>query len=598
MARMDRCGVAPRFFFGTRHVFAALVVASCASSMLACSRSAMVSVDAGSGPYLTELTVSSNLTLVPTFSPSIHDYYVVCAGGTNSLTVSMSASPGAKSQLLQPTRSASIPQQDLSLDVTENEAIVAVATQGKLSTEYWVRCLPHDFQSMAMVKHLGVGSAPPGYYLIGDEQSPPTGAPAFAMVVDSNGVPVWYYAQPRKGLFEPSTGVFDVDSVVPGTISLIGWPSLLFSSPFEIHGLSPLETTDVSATGLALDPHELRRLTNGNFLIFTDQVETGIDLSGYPAVGANGLPFGQDGSLLPCDILEVDSKGNVVWKWVGTDHFDAVKDSTNPEVAGDANGDTVADPFHCNSIDVDPANGIDSPKGNLLISSRDMDSIFYIERSSGKVLWKMGGATYTKDNAKYIPVADPFYRQHDARFQPGWSANCGGQGQISLFDDETAMFSPARAVVYDVNVGAGSATECGEARATVEWEWSGSISSQFMGSFRILEDGSRVIGWGFGGQRNLVFTEVNAAGDDVLDFYFPDNSSSFRSIKVPLSALDLEDMRQTAGRVPASVIDAGGDGHDVRSADASSSTDAGTSDADGGSEEQAPILDLDSTVDP
>jgi hypothetical protein len=595
---MDRCGVAPRFFFSTRRSLVVLVLASSASSTLACSSSAIVSVDAGSGPYLTELTVSANVTLVPAFSPIIHDYYVVCAERTNSLTVSMSASPGAMSQLLQPTKSASAPQQDLSVEVTENEAIVAVATQGKLTTEYWVRCLPHDFQSMAMVKHTGVGPATQGYYLIGDEQAPPTGAPAFAMVVDSNGVPVWYYAQPRKGLFEPSTGVFDVDSLVPGTISLIGWPSSLFSSPFEIHRLSPLETSDVSATGLALDPHELRRLTNGNFLIFTDQVETGIDLTGYPAVGADGLPFGPDGSLLPCDILEVDPKGNVVWKWVGTDHFDAVRDSTNPEVAGDADGNTVADPFHCNSIDIDPASGVDSPNGNLLISSRDMDSIFYIERSSGKVLWKMGGATYTKDNAKYIPVADPFYRQHDARFQPGWSASCGGQGQISVFDDETAMFSPARAVVYDVNVGAGSAAGCGEARATVAWEWSGSTSSQFMGSFRISEDGSRVIGWGFGGQRDLVFTEVNAAGDDVLDFYFPDNSSSFRSIKVPLSALDLEDMRQTAGRVLASVSDAGGDGNDASNDDASSSTDAGISDAGGGPEERTPALDLDSTVDP
>jgi hypothetical protein len=567
------------------------VVASSASSTLACSSS-------GSGPYLTELTVSPNLTLVPAFSPSIHDYYVVCVGRTNSLTVSMSASSGAKSQLLQPTQSASLPQQDLSLEVTENEAIVAVATQGKLTTEYWVRCLPHDFQSMEMVKHPGVGSATPGYYLMGDEQAPPTGAPAFAMVVDSNGVPVWYYAQPRKGLFEPSTGVFNVDSVVPGTLSFIGWPSVLFSSPFEIHRLSPLETTYVSATGLALDPHELRLLSNGDFLMFTDQVETGIDLTGYRAAGAHGLPFVPDGSLLPCDILEVDPKGNVVWRWVSTDHFDAVEDSTNPEVAGDADGNTVADPFHCNSIEIDPANGINSPKGNLLISSRDMDSIFYIERSSGKVLWKMGGATYTKDNAQYIPVADPFYRQHDARFQPGWSANCGGQGQISLFDDETATFSPARAVVYDVNVGAGSATECGEAQATVAWQWPGSVSSDFMGSFRILEDGSRVIGWGFGGQRNLVFTEVNAAGDDLLDFYFPDNSSSFRSIKVPLSALDLEDMRQTAGRSLVSVSDAGADGNDASNDGASRSTDADTSDADGGAEERAPALDLDSTVDP
>jgi hypothetical protein len=39
----------------------------------------------------------------------------------------------------------------------------------------------------------------------------------------------------------------------------------------------------------------------------------------------------------------------------------------------------VLDAFHCNSIHVDPANW------NLLVSVRQMDSIFYVERSNGKV---------------------------------------------------------------------------------------------------------------------------------------------------------------------------------------------------------------------
>ncbi len=75
------------------------------------------------------------------------------------------------------------------------------------------------------------------------------------------------------------------------------------------------------------------------------------------------------------------------------------------------------DVFHCNSIDVDPANG------NLLVSCRNMVSIFYVERSTGKVLWKMGGKRASLDNATYVLVEDPFFRQHDARLQLGWSAD-------------------------------------------------------------------------------------------------------------------------------------------------------------------------------
>jgi hypothetical protein len=68
-----------------------------------------------------------------------------------------------------------------------------------------------------------------------------------------------------------------------------------------------------------------------------------------------------------------------------------------------------------------------------------------------------------------------------------------------------------------------------------------------MGSFRILPDGSRTIGWGFGGElAGLVLTEVDVQGDDLLDLSFT-KSASYRAIKVPLSALDLGLMRSTAG---------------------------------------------------
>jgi hypothetical protein len=220
----------------------------------------------------------------------------------------------------------------------------------------------------------------------------------------------------------------------------------------------------------------------------------------------------------------------------------------------------VVEAFHCNSIDVDPNNG------NLLISSRDMDSIFYIDRSTpaGRVLWKMGGKAYSKDGATYVPVASPFYRQHDARFQPGWSSSCnGGSGQISIFDDESPglpgqpqppLDAGARALVVDLVVGApdgGTSLDCGTVGrstpgATVAWEYDGPASSAIRGSFRISGDGSRVVGWGSGAP-NLVFTEVDVEKNDLADFYFTDGDVSYRVIKVPVTAFDLGVLRRTAG---------------------------------------------------
>jgi hypothetical protein len=50
-----------------------------------------------------------------------------------------------------------------------------------------------------------------------------------------------------------------------------------------------------------------------------------------------------------------------------------------------------------------------------------------------------------------------------------------------------------------------------------------------------------------GGTPGLVFTEVDAEGNDLQDFSFTDGSTSFRALKVPLGALDLDAMRLTAG---------------------------------------------------
>ncbi len=208
-----------------------------------------------------------------------------------------------------------------------------------------------------------------------------------------------------------------------------------------------------------------------------------------------------------------------------------------------------------------------------------MDSVFYIEKKTGRILWKLGGKPYTKENATYVPVDDPFYAQHDVRFASAWTpcGSAGGKGQISLFDDHTDHPGPARGIVMDVVVGEPSAPDGGAAdggaadggaadggaadggaadggsgscgagasSAKVTWQYPAEISSLSRGSFRILPDGSRVIGWG-NGSPTWVFTEVNAKAQDLLDFYFTDGDISYRVIKVPLDTFDLETLRQTS----------------------------------------------------
>ncbi len=479
----------------------------------------------GEAPKATTLWTEP-LPLVPSFSQSIHDYYVRCAAGTNMVTVAMTAAPGSAIGLLQPMATPPSVEQTTTVGVTEGEAIVAGVTTDGSTDQYWIRCLPADFPLMAIVPHPDAGTPPtPGYYLMGDVVLAP-GEGGYAMAVDTNGVPVWYHTTVT------GQGAVDVDSLQPGVISFV--PNLndtyaSVSGQFELLALAAGTSTSLESVGVPLDMHDLRLLPSGDYLVLADPIITGVNLTGLST-------FGPEEDMVGCIIQELTPAGAKVWEWDVRDHFDAVEDSTWPQIYP-VDGKTVVDPFHCNSIDVDA-------NGDLLVSARHMDSVFMVSKATGAVLWKMGGAKYSKDDAAYVAVVgDPltsFYRQHDARLLP--------DGTISMFDDQTETPGPARAVIYSYSLTAGT--------ASVVWAYEGTRTSLAMGSFRILPDGSRVIGWGVGWgvgwgplalPANRAFTEVDVNGNDLLDFAFPDGDDSYRAIKIPASTFDISLLRSSAG---------------------------------------------------
>jgi hypothetical protein len=515
-------------------------------------------------PTLAALSVASedpSRQLVPAFRPDVLDYYVQCVGHRgapveNAFTVSAQAAGGADAGV-SVTLSIETPGSGLAaadadagglLELVSDQAVVVTVSAGAAgSQEYWVRCLPDDFPEMQWHPHQLDGGATrsPGYYLFGTIAIPggPRGSlvqeAGYGIVLDTNGVPVWY-------AYDASQGVYDVDSLAPGQVS--------FSPPWELVTLGGATTylvADGPFGGPAATPdqHDLRLLPNGHYLVLDWPVEIG-DLTGLWVPNGSGTTtrYGMDTSYFDCVIQEVDPSGTVYWQWSATDHFDPVLSMV---VVGDGDlAGSIAEPFHCNALDVDPANG------NILVSARHMGSIFYIERSSGKVLWVLGALppTACSDAPTLVQSDDPFTAQHDARLLPGWKETCGGgSGQLSVFDDETYTTHPARAVVYDVNVaggcdgGAGTAGPSSAARA---WQYTsvfdGGVPSYTCGSFRIEADGARVIGWGqsLPAPNGLVFSEVDEAGHDLLDLVCPDRSSSYRAVKVPLSWFALEALRR------------------------------------------------------
>jgi hypothetical protein len=476
--------------------------------------------DAGVGAL--ELLSTSPLALAPSFQPTTHDYYLSCAAGTNTLRVSATAAPGGTVALLEPTAvsdagaaATSGASLDATVELTENEALVVGVTTEGATEQYWVRCLPSDFPGLELTLHPEAGTPTAGYYLIGPVLR--TVGLGYAIMMDSHGVPVWYDTA-QGGL-----AAVDVDNLIPGVISYVPYVEFTFgavTTSFELHDLVHGTVSFVASSGIPLDLHELQVLPNGDYLVIANPITVGVDLTGL-------MDFGANENMVECDIQEVTPSGTSVWQWNAIDHFDPVEDSILP-VTGIADGMPFVDPFHCNSIDVDAA-------GDLLVSSRSMNSVFLVTRATGTVAWKMGGSTYTKDGAPYIAVQDDpltsFYGQHDARFL--------SDGTLSMFDDQEATPGPARAVIYSYDVTAGT--------ASVVWQYEGTAPSTGMGSFRITADGSRVIGWGVSDALNRSFTEVDEDGHDLLDFTFSAGDTTYRAIKIPVTAFDIATLRATAG---------------------------------------------------
>lgn len=427
---------------------------------------------------------ADTFTLMPAFSPSISDYYVTCASGNNAFSLTVTDDAGSTTT---------------SVNLLESQAAVVGA-------QYWIRCLPHDFPPITVTKQ---GLPTPGYYLV-DSVS-------YAAVLDGNGVPVWY----AHGSFTANVDSQAVNQIsyMPNSSGGFGTDS---ASEFTILSLATNTTTTVQAVNTPTDAHEFQTLPNGDHLLYTYPLLSGVDLTGLAGLGANR-------TMADCQIQELDAAGTLVWSWNASDHIDAVKESIEPDLTPVVNGVNVIDPFHCNSIAPDTS-------GNLLISVRHANALYYIERATGKIAWKVGGTAYNKDGADLIRIVnDPeaaFSMQHDARFRPN--------GDITLYDDHGPSSGFARGIEYAIDHTANT--------ATVVFQFLGITFAGYEGGFRRYDDGESVIGWGSIPSDGRVVTEVDANGVDVLDIAFDGLDPTYRAVKVPLSQLDLGLMRRAVSQ--------------------------------------------------
>ena len=482
----------------------------------------------------------------PDFRPDVYDYVAYCPNETgNSFQVSARGMPGTRVELVGQLSGS--PRLTTSATRAADQALTfRVIPKVGTAEEYWIRCLPPDFPKVTVSRP---GDPEPGWYLLNNGSATRN----YGIIVDTNGVPVWYRkatppAAPDAHVPEPR----GLQRLSDGTLAWIQTDGFAFGinpdRTFERFTLDGTMLLGPATDGFPTNHHELLELPNGNFLL------TALPFEDAPPNTPCHTPVpGQPGAFQQVDadhvaaavVQEVTPDNQEVWTW----HSDPLGTEGKPDTERididettvrlcfvDGNGEYYLSTVHPNALAV---------RGDhVLVSARHADAVYAIDRTTNEIDWKLGGTDRGDGTRLEMLGQQPTrpFRQHDVQVL--------ANGNVTLFDNRTPfpfgapVTAPAvaRYVEYEIDESAGTA------RLVRQERRANGDNSGALGSARLQPDGGVVINWG--AVPGPTFTEVDDDGEVLFEVTFsssPVQRFSYRTIKEPIDAFDLDELRATAG---------------------------------------------------
>jgi hypothetical protein len=232
------------------------------------------------------------------------------------------------------------------------------------------------------------------------------------------------------------------------------------------------------------DSHDILLLKNGHFILFAIDPMI-VDMSkiiagGNPVATVNGLV-----------IQELDEGKNMIFQWRSWDYFNITDSYTDLNYS-------VVDYVHGNSIDADT-------ETTLILSSRNLNEVTKINRSTGQIIWRLGGK-----NNEFIFEDDPrqFAGQHTAIKQKN--------GTLTLFDNGVGL-SPqySRGVEYEID-------EINKRVKLIhEFRYNPDVYAHVSGNLQRLDNGNTFIYWGSGMDNSeKLFCEYDVSGNIIFEARF------------------------------------------------------------------------------